>query len=63
MKIAVTGASGMLGTALISLLSKSHEVFATKEIEELKKKISNGIVLTLIILNYLIHGLKKLNHI
>ena len=29
MKIGITGASGMLGTALLSLLSKSHEVFAT----------------------------------
>ena len=29
MKIGVTGASGMLGTALITHLSKSHKVFAT----------------------------------
>ena len=29
MKIGVTGASGMLGTALLSQISKSHEIYAT----------------------------------
>ena len=38
MKIAITGASGMLGTALISLLSKSHEVFATSRNKGIEKK-------------------------
>ena len=29
MRIGITGASGMLGTALVIHLSKSHEIFAT----------------------------------
>tara|TARA_Y200000002_G_scaffold340734_1_gene311473 strand:- start:178 stop:1089 length:912 start_codon:yes stop_codon:yes gene_type:complete len=38
MKIGITGASGMLGTALLSLLSKSHEVFATSRNKGLEEK-------------------------
>ena len=29
MKIGITGASGMLGAALVSRLSRTHKVFAT----------------------------------
>lgn len=38
MKIGVTGANGMLGKALVSQLSKSHEVFATSRNIGLEKK-------------------------
>ena len=38
MKIGITGASGMLGTALLSLLSNSHEVFATSRNKGLEEK-------------------------
>ena len=38
MKIAITGASGMLGTALVCLFSKSHKVFATSRNKGLEEK-------------------------
>lgn len=38
MKIAITGASGMLGTELVSLLSKSHKIFATSRNKGIEKK-------------------------
>jgi dTDP-4-dehydrorhamnose reductase len=38
MKIGITGASGMLGTALVSHLSKSHKVFATSRSVGVKGK-------------------------
>jgi len=38
MKIGVTGASGMLGTALITHLSKKHKVFATSRSKSIESK-------------------------
>ncbi len=38
MRIGITGASGMLGTALISKISKSHKVFATSRDKGLEEK-------------------------
>ena len=38
MRIGITGASGMLGTALVSKLSKSHKVFATSRNKGLEEK-------------------------
>ena len=38
MKIGITGASGMLGTALVSRLSKSYKVFATSRSKGLEGK-------------------------
>jgi dTDP-4-dehydrorhamnose reductase len=38
MRIGITGASGMLGTVLVSQISKSHEVFATSRSKGLEEK-------------------------
>lgn len=38
MKIGITGASGMLGNALVSLISKSHQVLATSRSKGLEAK-------------------------
>ena len=41
MKIGITGASGMLGTALIQELSKYHQIFATSRVRKPKIALSN----------------------
>ena len=38
MKIGITGASGMLGTALVACLSKKHDIFATSRNQGVKGK-------------------------
>ena len=44
MRIGVTGASGMLGNALLSQLSKSHQVFATSRNADYQEKYQLGLL-------------------
>jgi dTDP-4-dehydrorhamnose reductase len=61
MKVGVTGASGMLGTALISHLSKSYRVFATSRGKSLEGKNINWDCFNLTDATLLNEWLQKIN--